>query len=75
VEKETNIDPGGDVTTRKDFNPVGENTNKDVGVQMMEVTSVLTNRNATINNPVHEEDKTPKINPDNVTGTIREAML
>ena len=51
VEKGTNTDPV-DITTQKYSNPVGEKTYKDVGVQMMEVTGVLTNRNAAINKPV-----------------------
>jgi hypothetical protein len=70
VEKGTNTDPV-DITTKKDSNPVGEKTYKDVGVQMMEVTGVLTNRNATINKPVQEEDETSKVNPEHTTGTIK----
>jgi len=73
-EKGTNTNPV-NITTQENSNRIEENTYTCVGVQRMEVTSVLTNRNATINNPVHEEDKKTKINLDNATGTIREAML
>jgi hypothetical protein len=70
VEKGTNTDPV-IITTQKDSNPHGEKTYKDVGVQMMEVIGVLTNRNATINKPMDEEDKTSKVNPEHATGTIK----
>jgi hypothetical protein len=60
-----------DITTQKDSNPIGEKTYKDVGVQTMEVTSVLTNRNATINKLVQEEDETTKVNLKNTTSTIK----
>jgi hypothetical protein len=42
-----------------------------VGVQTMKVTGVLTNRNATINKPMHEEDKTSKVNPQHATSIIK----
>jgi len=70
VEKGANIDTM-DITTKKYCNPIGEKTYNDVGVQTMEVTSVLTNRNAAINKLVQEEDETSKVNLEHTTGTIR----
>jgi hypothetical protein len=42
---------------------------------MMEISGVLTNRNSAINKAtlVHEEDKTPKVNQENATCTIKES--
>jgi hypothetical protein len=47
----------------------------DVEIQMMEIPSVLTNRNSTINKTtsVHEEDIIPKVNKENATSTIKES--
>jgi hypothetical protein len=70
VEKGTNTNPM-DITTQKVSNSIGENTYKDVGVQTMELSCVLTNKNAAIDKPVHEEDKTPKVNPKILIGTIK----
>jgi hypothetical protein len=64
VEKGTNTDPI-HITTQEGAKSVQEKTYTDVGVQTMEISGVLTNKNATINKPVHEEDKTPKVNPKN----------
>jgi hypothetical protein len=40
---------------------------------MMEIPSIVTNKNAATNKPVHEEDKTPKVKPKITTGTIKES--
>jgi len=37
----------------------------------MEVIGVLTNKNASINKPLHEEDKTSKVNLENAIDTIK----
>jgi hypothetical protein len=41
----------------------------------MEISSILTNRSPSINNvtSVHEENKTPKVNQENVASTIRKS--
>jgi hypothetical protein len=74
VEKGTNTDPI-HITTQEGAKSVEVRTFLDVGVQTMEIPSVLTNRNSTINKatPVHEEDIIPKANQENTTSTIRES--
>jgi hypothetical protein len=74
VEKGTNTYPI-NITTQEDANPIEENTYIDFGVKMMENSGVLTNINSTNNKAttMHEEDKTPKVNQEIVTCTIRKS--
>jgi hypothetical protein len=74
VEKGTNTDPI-NITTQEGAKSVEVRTTSDVEVQMVEIPSVLTNRNSMINKatPVHEEDTIPKVNRENATSTIRES--
>jgi hypothetical protein len=50
-------------------------TYSDVGVQTMEIPSVLTNKNPAINKttPRHEEEIISNVNQENVVSTIRES--
>jgi predicted RNase H-like nuclease (RuvC/YqgF family) len=74
VEKGTNTDPI-HITTQEDANPIEEKTYRDVGVQTMEISGVLINKNSAINNAtsIHGENKTLKVNQENATSTIRES--
>jgi hypothetical protein len=69
VHKGINIDPI-NFTTQEDSNPIEEKTYTYVGVKTIEISGVLTNKNTTINKPLHE---TPKVNPENAICTIKES--
>jgi predicted RND superfamily exporter protein len=66
-EKGTNTDPF-NIMTREDDNPVEVKTHSDVGVQMKEISNVLSNKSSTINNAtsMHKENATSKIKESHV---------
>jgi hypothetical protein len=73
VEKGTNTEPI-HVTPQEDVYTIEVRTFLDVGIQIMEIPSVLTNINSLINTttPMHEEDTILKVILENVASTIRE---
>jgi hypothetical protein len=73
VDKQTNTDPI-NITTQKGTKLVEVRKILDAKVQIVEIPSVLTNRNPIINKAtlVHEEDMIPKVNRENIN-TIRES--
>ena len=76
VEQGKNIDLV-HIIAHEDANLVEEKTYKDIGVQMMEVLSVLTNQNSSINKATStcEENHISKLKEENATSMIRESNV